>query len=135
MGRAGSVSNRSTGLFYFEDGIAKLNGEIAKAIADTGVYVKHERGYSYTVGMAKIRSPELIIFGESAEVAEEVFYVIYQAVELGLVVVEDNTRLDQIFKPAPVMTRFPDSAKVQYFYAARAYFESWDFPAFRVSVN
>ncbi len=71
-------------LKIFENGIQSHNQVIHRALLKNGLYVMHEKGYSYTVGMKNIGSPDLILFGQSSEIADEMFQVIFQAGVLGI---------------------------------------------------
>ena len=66
-------------LSKFENGIVMHNKMIKHAIELDDLYVTHEDGYSYTVGMQEIGAPELVLYGHRKAVAEEMFKIIYSA--------------------------------------------------------
>jgi hypothetical protein len=88
-------------LSIFVNGIQGHNQVIHHALLNSGLYVMHEMDYSYTVGMKNIGAPDHIMFGQSPEVSEEMFQVLFQAVKLGLVTLEQSNDIGQIFDPQP----------------------------------
>lgn len=122
-------------LKIFENGVQSHNQVIHRALLKNGLYVMHEKGYSYTVGMKNIGSPDLILFGQSSEIADEMFQVIFQAVQMGLLVLDQVKSIDHIFEPQPQLKHFSDMEKRRHFFAARTYYGSWDFNVLNVSMD
>ncbi|QFT57152.1 DUF4262 domain-containing protein [Microbulbifer sp. THAF38] len=119
-------------LSIFVNGIQGHNQVIHHALLNSGLYVMHENDYSYTVGMKNIGAPDLIMFGQSPEVSEEMFQVLFQAVKLGLVTLEQSNDIGQIFDPQPRLEEFSQMEKRCHLFAARTYYGSWDFRAIKV---
>lgn len=122
-------------LNIFDNGIQQHLNVIQNAVRRSGLYVMHENSYSYTVGMKSMGAPDLILFGQSPEVAEEMFEVIFQAVQLGLLVLNQAKNIEHIFEPQPRLEVFSDMEKRRHFFAARTYYGSWDFNALKVSME
>lgn len=122
-------------LGHFEDGIRAHRGFMQSMLRSNGVHIQHEECYSYTVGLRDIGSPDLIIFGEDREVAEELFLVIYQAVQMKLVCIKTSQSLRGIFTPEPLLLDVSEVEKRRHFFAARAYYGDWDFDSRKVSTE
>lgn len=122
-------------LSVFENGIQSHNDKIHQALQKEGLYVMHEKGYSYTVGMQNIGFPDLILYGQSQDVTEEMFQVLFQAVQLGLVDLEQPSLIDNMFEPKPKLSAVDDIEKRQHFYAARTYYGNWEFAALKITMD
>ena len=122
-------------LSTFINGIQGHNQVIHHALLSSGLYVMHEKDYSYTVGMKNIGVPDLIMFGQEPEVSEEIFQVLFQAVKLGLSSLSQSSDIGQILDPQPRLEVFSRMDKRRYFFAARTYYGSWDFEAIKVAME
>lgn len=118
-------------LSKFDNGIALHNNAIRHVIEKDELYIMHEDGYSYTVGMRYIGSSELIIYGQHKSVAEEMFKIIYAAArDLDL-----NTVIKNVFEPAPGLSNISEKEKKGLFYAARTHYGDWSFSAVKISMQ
>ena len=122
-------------LSIFENGVDLHNSKIQNAVQKDGLYVMHEKDYSYTVGMKALGAPELILFNQSREVAEEMFQVLFQAVQLGLVDLKQSGSIEHIFEPMPTIESVGEMNKRNHFYAARTYYGDWEFMASKISMD
>ena len=122
-------------LSKFENGIKKHNNTIKHVISVDDLYVMHENGYSYTVGMRDIGAPELVIYGQRKSVAEEMFKIIYIAAaqEFGEPELESIVKI--VFYPAPSLVELPEREKKALFYAARTYYDDWIFSALKITLK
>lgn len=133
-----SQSDQSGGsmeLSTFINGIHSHNQVIHHALLTGGLYVMHEKKYSYTVGMKNIGAPDLIMFGQASDVSEEIFLVLFQAAKLGLVCLEQSNDISQILDPQPRLEVFSQMEKRRHLFAARTYYGSWDFEAIKVAME
>lgn len=119
-------------LSVFENGINSHNLTIKQTLEDQGVYVKHENGYSYTVGMKYIECPDLILYGENPDVAEEMFQVILQAIKLGLIKLKIGENIGSVLDPQPTLSGITETDKKDHFYAARTYYGDWCFEVINI---
>ena len=117
------------------NGIAMHNDVIRQVIKNDSLYVKHEDGYSYTVGMRDIGAPELVIEGQRPSVATEMFKIIYTAAAQAYGIQDLNTVVKNVFDPAPTLTALPEREKKALFYAARTYYEDWIFSALKLTLK
>lgn len=122
-------------LGVFDNGIIGHNKKISQVINNEGVYVMHEKGYSYTVGMHNIGSNDLIMFCENRDEPDELFQLIYQAVIHGYVDLNNERALARILSPTPLLTFLTDNEKEQYLYAARTYYGNWSFKALKLIMS
>lgn len=122
-------------LSQFYNGIAMHNDVIRQVINNDSLYVKHEDGYSYTVGMRDIGAPELVIEGQRPSVATEMFKIIYIAAAQAYGIQDLNTVVKNVFDPAPTLTALPEREKKALFYAARTYYEDWIFSALKLTLK
>lgn len=122
-------------LSHFTNGIAMHNDVIRQVIKNDSLYVKHENGYSYTVGMRDIGAPELVIEGQRPSVATEMFKIIYIAAAQAYGIQDLNTVVKNVFDPAPTLTALPEREKKALFYAARTYYEDWIFSALKLTLK
>lgn len=122
-------------LSQFYNGIAMHNDVIRQVINNDSLYVKHEDGYSYTVGMRDIGAPELVIEGQRPSVATEMFKIIYIVAAQAYGIQDLNTVVKNVFDPAPTLTALPEKEKKALFYAARTYYEDWIFSALKITLK
>ena len=122
-------------LSIFENGVVLHNIKIQHAVQKNGLYVMHEKDYSYTVGMKGLGAPELILSNQSREVAEEMFQVLFQAVQLGLVDLKQSGSIEHIFEPMPTIESVGEMNTRNHFYAARTYYGDWEFMASKISMD
>jgi hypothetical protein len=122
-------------LSQFYNGIAMHNDIIRQVINNDSLYVKHEDGYSYTVGMRDIGAPELVIEGQRPSVATEIFKIIYIAAAQAYGEEDLNTVVKNVFDPAPTLTALPEREKKALFYAARTYYDDWIFSALKITLK
>lgn len=122
-------------LSIFENGIERHNTEIRQAVQKDGLYVMHEKGYSYSVGMKHVGAPDFILFDQPHDVAEEMFQVLFQAIQLGLVDLNEFNPIQDIFEPKPSVITVSEMEKRQYFYAARTYYGDWNFPVLKITMD
>ncbi len=122
-------------LSKFENGIVMHNKMIKHAIELDDLYVTHEDGYSYTVGMQEIGAPELVLYGHRKAVAEEIFKIIYSAAAHEFCEPDVGTIVNNVFDPAPGLEELSKSEKMALFYAARTFYESWSFDAYKIIIN
>ena len=122
-------------LSQFYNGIAMHNDVIRQVINNDSLYVKHEDGYSYTVGMRDIGAPELVIEGQRPSVATEMFKIIYIAAAQADGIQDLNTLVKNVFDPALTLTALPEREKKALFYAARTYYEDWIFSALKLTLK
>jgi len=122
-------------LSHFYNGIAMHNDVIRQTINNDSLYVKHEDGYSYTVGMRDIGAPELMIEGQRPSVATEMFKIIYIAAAQAYSEQDLNTVIKNVFDPAPTLTALPEREKKALFYAARTYYDDWIFSALKITLK
>ncbi|PCJ88231.1 MAG: hypothetical protein COA54_02900 [Thiotrichaceae bacterium] len=122
-------------LSQFYNGIAMHNDVIRQVINNDSLYVKHEDGYSYTVGMRNIGAPELVIYGQRKIVADEMFKIIYIAAAQAYGEQDLNTVVKNVFDPAPSLTALPEREKKALFYAARTYYDDWTFSVFKITLK
>jgi hypothetical protein len=95
----------------------------------------HEDGYSYTVGMREIGTPELVLYGQHKKIAEEIFKIIYSAAAHEFCKPDVGTIVNNVFDPAPGLVELSKSEKMALFYAARTFYESWSFDAYKIIIN
>jgi len=119
-------------LSHFTNGIAMHNEVIRQVINNDALYIKHEDGYSYTVGMRDIGAPELVINGQRRSVATEMFKIIYSAAAQTFGEPAMHMIVKTVFDPAPGLVALPESEKRSIFYAVRTYYEDWSFSAVRL---
>ena len=122
-------------LSHFTNGIAMHNAVIRQVLNNEALYVKHEDGYSYTVGMRDIGAPELVIYGQRNGVSTEMFKIIYNAAAQSFGAPAMPMIVKTVFDPAPGLVVLPESEKMAVFYAARTYYEDWSFSAARLILN
>ena len=122
-------------LSKFENGIVIHNKIIKHAIELDDLYVMHEDGYSYTVGMQEICVPELVLYGHRKSVAEEMFKIIYSAASREFGEPDVDAIVKKVFDPAPEVVELSKCEKMALFYAARTFYESWSFDAYKIIIN
>jgi len=94
-------------LSQFYNGIAMHNDVIRQVINNDALYVKHEAGYSPTVGMRDIGAPELVIDGLHNTEAAEMFKIIYHAAVQAFGVLAMPMIVKMVFDPAPGLAALP----------------------------
>ncbi|MFV9615370.1 MAG: DUF4262 domain-containing protein [Gammaproteobacteria bacterium] len=119
-------------LSQFHNGIAMHNEVIRQAIKNDALYVMHEDGYSYTVGMRDIGAPELIIYGQRDAVATEMFKIIYTAAAQKFDDLDMNRMVKTVFNPAPELSVVSEREKKTIFFAVRTYYDDWVFTAIKI---
>ena len=122
-------------LSQFENGIAMHNEVIRQAIKNDALYVMHEQGYSYTVGMRDIGAPELVIYGQRNVLATEMFKIIYSSAAHTSNEVDMNRMVRNVFDPPPGLVALPEREKRTVFYATRTYYDDWIFSALKITLN
>ena len=113
----------------FENGIEIHNRQIQAAIAASGMYVNHESGYSYTVGLNRVGAPEVFVCDQSRDSADEILLTIYQAVVRGMLVLKPGVDVNSLITGPAFLEAVTPKVKRSIFYAARTYFGSWSFSA------
>jgi len=122
-------------LHQFTNGIEDHKSEMAKVIDNFGLYTNHEDGYSYTVGLHNLGLPELIVFGQNPNVAEELFEILHHCAREGLIEFSPGIGLDNILSPGPSLHDYPNEKKVTQLYAARNFFGTWEFDVIEVRIE
>lgn len=122
-------------LGVFENGIEAHNNKIARSIQSDGVYVSHEQGYSYTVGMKSLDAPEVILLGQSKDMAEEIFITLHQAVARGVAALKPGKQLEGLLNSPGRLESVSEFEKMSYFYAARTFFGTWDFDSLVLNIE
>ena len=122
-------------LSNFDNGILMHNNIIKRTIESDDLYVMHEDGYSYTVGMREIGAPELVLYGQRKTIAEEIFKIIYSAAARKYGEPDVGVIVKKVFEPAPGVVKLSKNEKMVLFYAARTFYESWSFYAYKIIIN
>ena len=122
-------------LSNFENGILMHNNVMKSTIESDDLYVMHEDVYSYTVGMREIGAPELVLYGQRKTIAEEMFKIIYSAAAREYGKQDVGAIVKKVFDPAPGVVELSKSEKMALFYAARTFYESWSFDAYKIIIR
>ena len=122
-------------LRVFDNGIQSHNNKIQQSLKTDGIYIMHEEGYSYTVGFLKVGSPDLILYDQTQGVAEEIFQLLFQAVQLGLIQLRQDMMIEHVLEPQPRLIAVTELDKKQHFYAARTYYGDWNFSVLKIQLK
>lgn len=110
-------------LAKFENGIESHTTAMERTISESGVYVQHESGYSYTVGLNEASLPELVIKNDqslSKSKIEELVLGLRRCVSL----TELNEALNSLGLEYKSLSELD---KRRCFYSARLYYGTWEF--------
>lgn len=119
-------------LSTFYSGIEKHNAKIKETIKSAGIYVMHEHSYSYTVGLNQLDAPELIMFDQEKEIADEIFNLVFQGVKRGMLNPIDLEGLRAMINPPPTIMACSEHEKRSYFFAGRTFYGNWGFKCLKL---
>lgn len=118
-------------LYEFNNGIEEHNRLIEATINEYGIYVMHEEGregaYSYTVGLKKLNTSELIVFDVNPKTARDSFLMIFQSLQHGFDFVTSCRNTNEPLGVSAKVDVYPEIEKKQRFYAARTFYGDWRF--------
>ena len=113
----------------FENGIEKHADDIRGSIKSSGMYVRHENNFSYTVGFAEIGLPELVVELLPPSHAEELFQTLMVAARRDRQRSVTWLNLGRTLSPEPSFSELADQQRKQVFLDARTGYGHWDFRA------
>jgi hypothetical protein len=118
-------------LAKFENGIESHTNVIARTISEKGVYVQHEGGYSYTVGLNEASLPEIVIKNDQSLSKSKI-----EDLVLGLRRCVSLTELNEALNSLGLECKsLSELDKRRCFYSARLYYETWEFFAVGLKVG
>ena len=112
-------------LAKFENGMECHVAVIKDVITRNGIYVQHEKGYSYSVGMLARGFPEVFIRHQNDWSSLDIENKVSRLVACRSLP-DLQAKLKSLGFTARVITEIE---KRRYFFSARLYFKCWDFNA------
>ncbi len=116
-------------LGHFENGIKRHADDIRGSIKSSGLHVRHENSFSYTVGFAEIGLPELVVELLPPSHAEELFRTLLVAARRDRRSSVTWLNLARTFSPEPSFSELADQQRKEVFLDARTGYGHWDFLA------
>lgn len=116
-------------LNQFKNGLEEHASQILACIASSGLHIRHEPTFSYTVGFAALGLPELVVGSLPVVHADELLRTLWTAAHLADDVADDWGSLGKTLKPNPTFVPLTEEKRRHIFCDARTYYGNWKFQA------
>ena len=120
---------------FFVDGIAEQRARIFSSINEHGFYLHQDNKCVYTVGMTCVGFPELLMYNQSLESADEIFSDIYCGVKHDKMASIKEFIENNPFSRLVSFEPLSDTTKQSLLWSARLFLESWNFDVVELKTN
>jgi hypothetical protein len=118
----------------FRNGLEEYANQIRACIDSSGLHIRHEPDFSYTVGFAALGLPELVVDRLPLVHADELLRTLWTAACLADETGCNWDRLGKTLKPHPTFEPLAEEKRRRIFCDARTYYGNWEFQANAVSL-
>jgi len=112
-----------------KNGLEEYANPIRACIDSSGLHIRHEPDFSYTVGCAALGSPERVVDRLPLVHADELLRTLWTAARLADETGCNWDRLGKTLKPHPIFEPLAEEKRRRIFCDARTCYGNWEFRA------